>query len=88
MQSACPFRAKVRHCALPLGCFVGAAKARERHGDAKCFHGFEVDAQLDVGCLLGREVRWIFIRRCGRRREDHAERPASDLIGDRSSIKL
>ncbi len=51
----CTAHAKVRHCALPLGCFVGAAKARERHGDAKCFHGLRLMRNsMLVACSAGR----------------------------------
>src|SRR5260370_16629100 len=40
--------------------FVGAAKQRQRHGDAERLCGFEVDAQLDFGRLLDRQVRRLF----------------------------
>jgi hypothetical protein len=36
---------------------VGAAKQRERDGEAECLGGFKVDVQLDLGGLLDWQVR-------------------------------
>jgi hypothetical protein len=39
---------------------VYAAKKRQRHANAKCLCGFQVNTQLDFGCLLDRQLRRLF----------------------------
>jgi hypothetical protein len=36
--------------------FVGAAKHRKRHADPKRFGGLQIDDQLNLHCLLNRQV--------------------------------
>jgi hypothetical protein len=39
---------------------VGAARQRQRDRNAERLGGLEVDEELDLGCLLDRQVGWFF----------------------------
>ena len=39
-----------------LDCLIGTAKERERHGEAECLGGLEIDRQLDLCRLDHRQV--------------------------------
>jgi hypothetical protein len=39
---------------------IGAAGQGQRDGDAQRLGGLEVDEELDLGCLLDRQVRGLF----------------------------
>ena len=71
----CPLCAKSGRRAQLFDHFIGAILYRLRHGDAECLGSLEVEEQLDLACLLDRQVGGFLPL------EDTGDVPASEAIG-------
>jgi len=58
-HSICRSDSKASNEIAPPYHLVGAAEERDRHIDAKCFGGFEIQNQFDPKRLLDRQIGWL-----------------------------